>query len=1127
MLKSLSFFLYAILFSAALILFSLSFSSDEKPLSINKKAPNEFLQKKIDQKSKPKYDRPSQAMKYRVDMLSEINKPFSYPANWQFIAFREAQEKAVFNKQTDTYTWIERGPGNVGGRTRSIAVHPQDEDIWWVAAVGGGIWKTTDAGESWTNQTDEMPSIATTTIALCTNNPNILYAGTGEGFYNYDAIWGNGIFKTENGGETWTQLASTAGNADFRFVNRLIVDPAHPDTVVAATNSGVFRSTNGGVSWTETFSSGRIQQVIANPSNFQTLFMTHNSGGIYKSTNGGQTWTKTSTFTSFSRIELAIAPSDTNIVFAAVEAGGSLKGLYRSGNAGTTWSLISESSSSPTNWLGFQGWYDNTLAISPNNPDEIIVGGIDLYRLTLNPASTSYTVTKLTHWYIQNSYPYVHADQHYLITLPVSETTYKIIAANDGGIHYSVDSGNSWTDKNNGFNVTQYYDGDRSPIAAQYIGGTQDNGTHVSPEGADAGSAWDEPIGGDGFDCAWDKYNPNVVYGTLYDTRIYKSTNGGLSFFSRRAGIGPSNIFHTPLALNPLDPKNLITATNHDSIYITNDAAESWHGQYIDFGGSGYIKVAYSRSTENIVWAGSYTAKLHVSINKGESFSPVSVTGEAPSAYFTGINTSPKNDSTAYLTFGVSSLPKIFRTLDLGQSWTNITGNLPNVPVYTILEMPYNAQELWAGTEIGLFISADGGTTWTLANDNLPSVAIHRLKTFGKEVISITHGRGFFTTTNEKLPDFEIAEEPPKIESITYSDPETREVVIRFYNLIIHDSIQVVVNDTVRQVYGLTPSFTFTDTKFIPDESAIWAKARVIGYTDGIAYKSESDSVVLLLSPSTNFTIDFSDPSDVVEAGFTVSQPAGFNSPGLHTAHPYLEGAELIATLRTPVKVQGASGIYYKDVAIVEPGEPGAQYPSVYMWDYVTVEGSLDGNHWTILISPYDCRLNTTWQSIYDAEGNGTEAMMIDQKINLNDYYNDGDVVIIRFRLFSDEAAYGWGWAVDDIVVTDNFVSDIEDQENLKPIGFNLVGNYPNPFNPGTTIKFSVEPGQTATMDIFNSLGQRVKTLFKNKLFNMGQEQQFYWDGKNHFGVSLSSGIYFYRLQSNGKTASRRMLLLK
>ena len=264
-------------------------------------------QKKLHPKAKPT-DRPDAAMQYEADLRSEIGKSFSYGGNWRMKALKKARQLPLPKHAANNMVWIERGPGNIGGRSRAIVVHPDNPNIWWVGAVGGGVWQTTDAGESWTCQTDNLPVLSATTIDICQSKPDILYMGTGEGFSNYDAVIGDGIFKTENGGLNWQPLETTTENTNFRYVNRIIVHPDNPDTLLAATNQGLFLSYNGGrIGWTTIIEdSGRVQQIIANPDNFNTQFLTINGKGIYKSIDMGATWRHVSEeFSDHLRIEIA------------------------------------------------------------------------------------------------------------------------------------------------------------------------------------------------------------------------------------------------------------------------------------------------------------------------------------------------------------------------------------------------------------------------------------------------------------------------------------------------------------------------------------------------------------------------------------------------------------------------------------------------------------------------------------------------------------------------------------------------------------------------------------------------------------------------------------------------------
>ncbi|MBI3578119.1 MAG: hypothetical protein HY089_01745, partial [Ignavibacteriales bacterium] len=199
-------------------------------------------------------DAPEEFFRYHQEIRTGVGQTEpQYPMNYKMIELNKAMARVNALNKSAALTWVERGPGNVGGRTRGLVVDPDDATklTWFAGSVGGGIWKTTDGGASWVTKTADAPNLSIASIVMAPSNHSILYAATGEGFGNVDAIKGNGVFKSTNRGETWSQLASTANNTDFSYVNRVIVDPANENTVLATTNNGIYRSVNGGTSWSQ------------------------------------------------------------------------------------------------------------------------------------------------------------------------------------------------------------------------------------------------------------------------------------------------------------------------------------------------------------------------------------------------------------------------------------------------------------------------------------------------------------------------------------------------------------------------------------------------------------------------------------------------------------------------------------------------------------------------------------------------------------------------------------------------------------------------------------------------------------------------------------------------------------
>jgi len=1078
-----------------------------------------LFQQKKEKKSRQKYDRPDLAMQEEVLLRSEIGKPFSYKGSWRLAAQKQALLQPRLFKTAGDLTWEERGPGNVGGRTRALIVHPQHPNTWWAGAVGGGVWETTDRGNSWTCLTDSLPTLSVTTIALCLQHPDTLYFGTGEGFYNSDAIVGDGIFRTNDGGRHWEQLGATMANTDFRYVNRIVVHPENPDTVLAATNHGLFRSADGGTSWTEVFNNGyRVQQIIANPLNFHTLFIAVNSKGIYKSTDMGSTWNKVSEeITSHYRIEMAISKTDTDYVYAsAVNGDSGLEGFYRSTDGGQNWEDLGNS----TNWLGGQGWYDNTLLVHTFHPEIVFVGGIDLYRV--NTANQPASVTPISQWYGGNGLPYVHADQHFISAIPNPDSSFALIAANDGGVFLSEDQGTTWISKNNQYNVTQFYDVDRHPFNKQYIAGAQDNGSNLSLENPDLSSSWTEVVGGDGFDCAWDKGESEILYATLYDSRVYRSADGGDHFGEATNGFPESNVFHTPLEMDPHNSKKLFTISETDKIYFSTDGAHNWQSVNCDLDGRDRVKISVSQKDSNIVWAASTYSHINLSTDAGHSFNLVSTPTGAPSAHLTGLATSPFDSATALALFGVYGYGKIFRTKDLGISWEDISNNLPEIPVHCALIMPYDSTEIWAGTDIGLFISHDNGQHWDYANHNLPAVSIRRLKIVGKEIIAATHGRGVWSVFNDKLEQQELPLNPPILYTLNYPNPLSAALKINFKPRGDYDSMAVVVNDAAIETFTRFTAYqdsSVTIATNIPDYLNILIRA----FKDNQVLES-STRTVATYDYLDSLSEDFNSGNSYFEGDFIISQDEGFSSNALHSIHPYANQQNYISVLASPLNVSDGLRIHYKDVAIVEPGETNASYPDQQMWDYVAVEYSTDGENWNLLSNPYDSRFHDDWKFYFDNNMDADEFLFKDHEIILSDSCTSGVPAYIRFRLFADAYTTGWGWSIDDVYIGKQPLTGIED-EHQPVYSYKLQANYPNPFNPTTQIRYTVGTNnhssiQQVSLSVYNALGQKVKTLVNEK-----QKTGNYSVSFNAF--NLASGIYFYRFTAGTFSKTRKMILLR
>ena len=358
----------------------------------------------------------SEPMEQQVSVLAQ-DSPDQYAAYYHAIRTAEgedgpgyrpgyrlealAQMRVAAKGGQATLPWVERGPGNVGGRTRAIIVDTQDPShaTWIVGSVGGGIWRTTNKGNSWTPLTDHLPRLAIGSLAQAPSNPAVMYAGTGEGYRNGDALIGDGMFKSVDSGLTWLPLSSTQTNYDFLFVNRIIVSLSDANHVIVATSTGIQETRDGGTSWKElkaaaTSRARGFYQILHEPGNFSVQYAVENARGIWKSTNSGQDWVLINVglpeATSGERVELGISPIKVDRLFALAESQDAEDPIYLSDNGGLIWTKITDNNTfNPVDIAGKQGWYDLAVLAHPFDVNQVFLGGIHLFRATLTSTSLS------------------------------------------------------------------------------------------------------------------------------------------------------------------------------------------------------------------------------------------------------------------------------------------------------------------------------------------------------------------------------------------------------------------------------------------------------------------------------------------------------------------------------------------------------------------------------------------------------------------------------------------------------------------------------------------------------------------------------------------------------------------
>lgn len=663
----------------------------------------------------------------------------------QKIAEQKRAEMVLRDDAIPIY-WNERGPNNVGGRTRGLLIDANDPSARtvWAAGVAGGLWRTTNIDASpvsWTRIDDHFDNLAITTIAQDPGAPNVLYFGTGEGFGNYDAVSGLGIWRSADGGANWTRLPIAFGN-----VNKMVIDNA--GTIYAATTSGLLRSMDNGASWPPIFASGSNVQDFEIAADGD-LFATRPGLGVFRLQTGG-VWTQMMTglpTMNFGRVEVACAPSNANILYAAYQKTNdpnkdSVLGVFQSTDGGTSWN--------PTTLpaLGGQSWYNLIMAVDPNDANRVWVGAVALFASTNGG----------TNW---TSIGIGHSDQHAIVYRPGNSN--EMVFGCDGGVYRSTngaDANPTLTEKNTSYNVTQFLTNALHPNSGsnRMLGGTQDNGTQAFSAAGIGNTS--TATGGDGAFCFIDQDNPNIQI-TSFQFRQYNiSTNGGAGFGALLpAGddkkvlfISPSeydnnaNILYYSDTLNSLGRITDVGGTN-------NQTTETYTAA---FGNSRVSAIAVSPVNANRIFVGTTNGNI-IQIDNADQPGATTPTIMAkpagmPASYISCIEVEPGDDSHLLVIFSNYGVNSVWETPDGGISWVDLDNDLPDMPIRWAMFNPFDHDQVLLATELGIWSTddLDGLSTqwWPTNTFGLANVRVDMLQYRSSDhlVSAATHGRGVFTT---------------------------------------------------------------------------------------------------------------------------------------------------------------------------------------------------------------------------------------------------------------------------------------------------------------------------------------------------------------------------------------------
>lgn len=687
-------------------------------------------------------------------------------------ALRQVNEMKSSLKKPDELSWTFAGPVNIGGRITDIEFNPIDPNIVYCSAATGGVFKSTDMGETWFPIFDDQAFLSIGDMAVDPVNPNIIYIGTGEANGGHNNMPGGGMFKSTDAGNSWMPI----GLSSAETIGRVIINPSDPNEIfVAAVGSyftpthqrGIFKSTNGGSTWNQSLfvsdSTGAID-IVMDPTNPDFLLaamwervrrpnsshLYGPSSGIYKSTDNGNTWSllgpstglPDAASTHVGRIGLAISKSNPNISYALYNNGAVYIGLYKTTNYGTTWTDADPDNEILSGVSNFS-WYFGQVRINPTNPNKIYV--MDVGFMNSNDGGANWSLSYQT-----------HVDHHALAFNP-SNSNY-LIDGDDGGIYTSTDGGSSWLGPKEMPNTQFYEIGLDYNNPQKLYGGTQDNNCIRTQTGNL--NDWHWLIGGDGFYVVVDFTNPNIIYAESQNGYLQKSTDGGNNFFEARDGINgnePTN-WSTPVVMDPNNHNVLYYGTNR--VYRTTDGAANWTAispDLTDDGpGTGTVStIDVASSNSNVICAGTADSHVWLTSDYGSTWNDIS--GSLPYRWVTRVKVDPNNENNVYVTFSGlkwhDPQPHVFKSTNKGANWTDISSNLPDAPVNAFAVDNNDPNRLYCGCDVGAFVSFNGGTSWQPIANGLPTVSVYDIKIHPVEnYLAIgTHGRSMYKVDLNQL----------------------------------------------------------------------------------------------------------------------------------------------------------------------------------------------------------------------------------------------------------------------------------------------------------------------------------------------------------------------------------------
>lgn len=703
----------------------------------------------------------------------KVNSNGSFPAPDHTLQEVKKFRRNNLTPRSGTGAWKNLGPFDdpflagqfVGvGRINAIGFHATDDNIIYAGAPQGGFWRTYDKGAKWTSTTDDLPTLGVSAIAYIQNSAtdSLILIGTGD--RDAGDANGLGVMKSTNGGVSFTPSNTGIGN---RTVGMFAQNPQNKNTIFAAVDNGIYVSYNQGANWSQKSSAGNFKDIKYCPGDTMTLYATEN-GVFYRSTNAGNTWTAINTgmtATGRNRLAIAVTAANPNIVYvvASKSSTNGLESFYKSSNKGLTFTarigdtfnILGGNTNGSSS--GGQGWYDLAIAANDQDSNMVAVGGVIQFRT--DNGGTSWTA--ISHWFGGGA-PFVHADVHYLARNPLNNELY---SGNDGGVYTTANNGTSWTIRNKGLAISQFYNFGVSQLSkTKFITGAQDNGTSW---GSDSASWQTASFGGDGMQCEISNFDTTVMFGNVQYGSLRRSKNNGASWQGLAGSIpGGPGPWAAPCHLHPRlnDIMVILYTQGIISKNIVSAASPTFANFTTGVTGTGNA-LRFSNVNDSLVFMGWTNGNFRVA---NILASPITVDSMSRPENNTirDIETSYNNANVVYAACGNN----IYRSANKGATWSDISSNLPNIPMFSIVLDKNSPEGLYVGTDAGVYYKDSLMTNWIYYNTGLPintevrdlEIVYDTLCSSNSVLFAGTYGRGLWkgdlrVSETQPNPDFSIA----------------------------------------------------------------------------------------------------------------------------------------------------------------------------------------------------------------------------------------------------------------------------------------------------------------------------------------------------------------------------------